>query len=443
MYFTKHKQKNQDIINNNNERTTVSAKNKNGSKFLFLAAALFLSAFIASPAGATGLQTIKQDLQESITQSSENVTREVVSSSSSVQLVDELVVGKVTAKYKLNVRKSPWGEIIDGFLPGKLVDILGREGEFYKIRYGNNGFAYVHTSLISIETGTPKTITEQLSLPASGMVIAKYKLNVRNAPWGEIIDGFSYGTQVEVTGCEGEWYIINYNGNDGKAYVHNEFIRFGRSAKDENTTPASGQTANTTVNTTTANTNTNPATPSDTAAAEPTTINGINGPYIPAELKQGVEAAKRTQWYTTPDKCLQFAGTVAHEAGAPNTKVTYTQPQAAWPAIKTLRGYYINQLPKAVEEGKLLPGMLIHVKVHYDYDPAYNPTNDAHHWFVYMGKDAQGVPRFSDNLKASNFQTAEQVYNYMNGGSAKKYGDAKYGYNRRVTAVYDPFASER
>jgi len=416
--------------------------NKNNTKILFIAAAIFLSAFMTSPASAGGLQTIQKDLQESITQNSTNVISEVVAGSSSVQIVDELVVGKVTATYKLNVRKSPWGEIIDGYLPGKLVDILGREGEFYKIRYGNDGFAYVHTSLISIETGTPKTITEQLSLPASGMVIAKYKLNVRKSPWGEIIDGFTYGTQVEVTGCDGEWYIINYNGNDGKAYVNNEFIRFGRTAKTENAATVSDPSANTA--TTTATTNTTPATSAtDTAATEPTTINGINGPYIPAELKQGVEAAKRTQWFTTPNKCLQFAGTVAHEAGAPNTSVSYTQPQAAWPAITTLRGYYINQLPKAVEEGTLLPGMLIHVKVHYDYDPAYNPTNDAHHWFVYMGKDAQGIPRFSDNLKASNFQTADQVYNYMNGGSAQKYGDAKYGYNRRVTAVYDPFASER
>ncbi|HNY13200.1 MAG TPA: hypothetical protein PKK26_16550, partial [Candidatus Wallbacteria bacterium] len=186
------------------------------------------------------------------------------------------------------------------------------------------------------------------------------------------------------------------------------------------------------------------AAPSASASASQTVAKGgINGPGIPAELREGIEAAMRTQWYTTPNKCLQYAGTVAHEAGAPDGGKEYTQPQAIWPADTTLRGYYINELPKAVEAGQLLPGMLIHVKVHYDYDPAYSPENDAHHWFVYVGKDEQGVPRFADCLKGATLQTADQMYNCMNGGSAKKYGDAKYGYNRRVTAVYDPFASVR
>lgn len=354
---------------------------------------------------------------------------------------DGPVVGRVTAQFKLNVRKSPWGEIIDGFYPDTKVDILGRDGEWYKIRYGNSS-AYVHTSLVTVQSGTPKIIALDIEFPAFGTTTARYSLNVRKSPWGEIIDGYKLGTEVEITGREGDWYIIKHGG--GTAYVHTTLV----SVKDKNDM----NTASNVVN----NSDT-PPTQNDQAAqpqngetqnasdnsSKPDANGGINGPEIPAELIQGIEAAKRTQWYTTPNKCLQFAGTVTHEAGAPDAGKTYTQPQAIWPADKRLRGYYINQLPSAVEAGKLLPGMLIHVKVHYDYDPAYNPVNDAHHWIVYVGKDAQGVPRFTDNVRSSDLQTAEQVYKYMNGGSAQKYGDAKYGYNRRIHAIFDPFASVR
>ena len=38
------------------------------------------------------------------------------------------VAGTVTARWKLNVRISPWGTIIDGFKPGKKVTIVAREG---------------------------------------------------------------------------------------------------------------------------------------------------------------------------------------------------------------------------------------------------------------------------------------------------------------------------
>lgn len=406
---------------------------------------LFLSAvasavlyFGATPPASAGIEDLSGQIN----------TGEV--SKAYVPPEDGPVVGRVTARYMLNVRKSPWDEIIDGFYPGVKVDIFGYEGEWYQIRYGA-GVAYVHTSLVAIESGTPKSLARDVKFPAKGTVIARYSLNVRKSPWGEIIDGLPPGAEVEVTGREGDWYIISHGG--GGAFVHTSLVSFiGAGAKPgapvEPAKPSTPQAQQADA--------TKPPTPGtakpsgqprpETAggsSTKPGSPSGINGPGIPPELIHGIEAAKRTQWYTTPNKCLQFAGTIAHEAGAPDAGKTYTQPQAIWPADKRLRGYYINQLPQAVEAGKLLPGMLIHVKVHYDYDPAYNPVNDAHHWFVYVGKDAQGVPRFADNVKGSNLQTAQQVYNYMNGGSAKKYGDAKYGYNRRVHAIFDPFASVR
>jgi hypothetical protein len=270
------------------------------------------------------------------------------------------VAGTVTARWKLNVRISPWGTIIDGFKPGKKVTIVAREGDWYRIRYGS-GFAYVHTSLIKVP-------------------VAEEDMIATTSP---------------------------------RETVATEPSASASPASSGNTTPVSTKTG------------------------------GINGPAIPAELLKGLAEAKKTEWFRS-HKCLQFAGTVAAKAGATPGKAAASQPQAAYPADKRLRGYQINDLPKAVEAGLLKPGMLIHVKIHYDKDPAYHRADNAHHWFVYMGKNSKGVPMFADNTHKGELQTAQQVYSNMKGWrNSKIYGDSKYGYVPRVTAVHDPFADKR
>ena len=408
------------------------------------AAAVFLSPFTASSASAEGLGALNQSLK------------------SGAQLQDtaagETAIGRVTARYKLNVRRSPYGEIIDGFAPGKLVEVIAREGDWYRIRYGT-GEAYVHTTLIAVESGTPRVTQSAFTLPTSGTVTAEHQLNVRRSAWGAVIDGLKPGTKVAVIGYEGEWYIIRHKG--GTAYVHNELVALDRIAdadqkviqsetaakpsesEDTQYKPENGA-ADKPSETNNSNNESNIAEKDkDQTDNKEIQAGGINGPYIPAELKKGLEAAKKSKWMAS-HKCLQFAGTVAHEAGAPGGKTTHTQPQSSYPADTALRGRSIDSLPEAVEAGQLLPGMLVHVKIHYDRDPAYHVSGDAHHWFIYMGKDEQGVPRFADNTRKGNLQSANDVYRNMKGWeNSKKYGDAKYGYIPRVTAVHDPFASVR
>lgn len=385
----------------------------------------------------------------------------VVSDSKGAPAVQGPVFGRVIAENRLNVRCSPLGDIIGGTIPGAIVEILAREGEWYRIRY-NKGVAYVHSSLVSIESGTPPVVSPTVKIPAGGIVTAAYRLNVRSSPWGEIIDGFGPGTRVEIVSCEGEWYIISHKG--GRAFVHRDLVRIEDASRDSSILPASNATAverpeiavsgepiseNSGVSRPdrsikpAVSTPFVPAVPFVVAEDKTVPEGGINGPAIPVELTHGLEAAKRSKWMAS-HKCLQFAGTVAHEAGAPDGSAVYYQPQAAWPADAFLRGWSIDRLPEAIEARKLLPGMLVHVKIHYDRDPAYHRADDAHHWFVYMGKDAQGKPRFADNTHRGNLQSAKEVYNNMRGWeNSRKYGDSKYGYIPRVTAVHDPFASVR
>lgn len=332
--------------------------------------------------------------------------------------------GTVIASRRLNVRKHPWGKIIDGFYPGTKVEILSREGEWYKIRYGS-GVAYVHTSLVSVGESVPDTrpaLNPSADQPVSGQVTASIRLNVRTGPWGKIIDGFKSGTKVDIVAKEGDWYKIRYG--DGFAYVHISLVHVNGIIPNTQSTSAT--------------------TPVSTITPTPVTSSGgINGPGIPQQLLKGLEEAKKTEWFTS-HKCLQFAGTIAAKAGATPGKAVSYQPQEAYPPDTRLRGTQINKLPEAVESGLLKPGMLIHVKIHYDKDPAYHVADDAHHWFVYLGKDANGVPKFVDNTGKGKLQTAQDVYNNMKGWkNSQDYGDSQYGYVPRITAIHDPFADKR
>jgi len=60
----------------------------------------------------------------------------------------------MTGGDRLNVRVSPWGTIIGKLHDGDEVEIIGKEGDWYKIEY-NGSEAYVHGAYVSIgERGT-------------------------------------------------------------------------------------------------------------------------------------------------------------------------------------------------------------------------------------------------------------------------------------------------
>ena len=283
-----------------------------------------------------------------------------------------------------------------------------------------------------------------VAYPCEGNVNCHWRLNVRVGPWGKIIDGYVPGTRVQIVAREGDWYRIKYGST--YAYVHTSLVDApGEPASDgPNASPyktsleksASSKTLST--NSKTAPTTSGPS----NAASKTQRTGGINGPQIPECLLRGLTAAKKSVWFRTSDKCLQFAGTVAAEAGAKPTKAQAIYPHLAYAADKSLRGSRISTLDNAALEEKLKPGMLIHVKVAYDKDPAYNPETNAHHWFVYMGLK-NGTPMFADCLRDGRLQTIDEVDGNMKAGRALLPQYKPYSNIRRVSAVYDPFANQR
>ena len=122
--------------------------------------------------------------------------------------------GVVMGSY-LNVRSAPWGDIIGRLKRGQKINIIAKEGDWYKIRY-NGRDAYIHSGYIATKDKVAVAFCGYTNTP-------DFCLNVRSGPWGSIIGKLSDCSRVEVLGREGDWYKIRYNGRD--AYIHHKYAQ--------------------------------------------------------------------------------------------------------------------------------------------------------------------------------------------------------------------------
>ncbi|EKD84100.1 MAG: hypothetical protein ACD_39C00246G0001, partial [uncultured bacterium] len=59
----------------------------------------------------------------------------------------------VRVSTSLNIRKGPWGEIVGGFNNNDQVNIIGREGDWYKISH-NGETRYIHSRYVAGSQGS-------------------------------------------------------------------------------------------------------------------------------------------------------------------------------------------------------------------------------------------------------------------------------------------------
>ena len=146
--------------------------------------------------------------------------------------------GVVSVNTTLNIRnKSGLDSDIIGVLRNNdNVEILGEEGNWYKISYNNSiGYIfkeYVHISNkniskeknTNIDTVKSQPVKSETSNEKIGVVSVSYKLNVRDGATlsSKIIDCLSDNDIVKVIGEDGEWYKINHNGK--VAYVFKKYV---------------------------------------------------------------------------------------------------------------------------------------------------------------------------------------------------------------------------
>ena len=124
------------------------------------------------------------------------------------------VSGTVALAEVLNVRSSPWGDILGTIKKGTKVSIVGSSGDWYKISY-NGKTGYIHSSYVLKEGEKAKPF------PGSGYVNTT-ALNVRRVPSGDILAQLKKGDKINILGVAGDWYKISWNGNE--AFVAKRYI---------------------------------------------------------------------------------------------------------------------------------------------------------------------------------------------------------------------------
>lgn len=133
------------------------------------------------------------------------------------------------------------------------VNIVGDEGEWYKIQY-NGGYGYVSKSYISVDGSSNSNNTDnsqnnsssETEINKTGYVynVSKGGLRVRKeASTSSTVLGTLYsGNSVNIIGESGNWYKISYNSS--YAYVHKDYITENKPSSESGSNNGSGNASN-------------------------------------------------------------------------------------------------------------------------------------------------------------------------------------------------------
>jgi stage II sporulation protein D len=166
-----------------------------------------------------------------------------------------ITYGKVKVQTSLNVRQGPGTQYarIGSLGPNVRIQILGQEGQWYKIKYGNLQ-GYVHSDYVELEKDQqnpnppgggdqeePKPPVDPVPPPNNDerkyAVVTASALNVRSGPStkNHKVGMVVKGARLTVLGQSGSWYRIEYNGITG--YVSGQYVKLESSGTNQ---PPSG-----------------------------------------------------------------------------------------------------------------------------------------------------------------------------------------------------------
>jgi len=119
-------------------------------------------------------------------------------------------IGQLSREARVLAEATPDAVLVENLESGYPVRIIGQEGDYLKISYGLENGNFVEKDAVVIEQ-------------ADGMVIDD-AVNVRDYPSldGQIIAKVNADESYPAKAKHGEWYQIEYNGQD--AYIHSDFF---------------------------------------------------------------------------------------------------------------------------------------------------------------------------------------------------------------------------
>ncbi len=153
--------------------------------------------------------------------STKKLVRLAVSGALAVSMLLPSSLAMYQAKVKadaLYLRESPGGEIITTLPQNTMVAVLNNSSSWYKV-VANGKEGYVSSEYL---TGS---LTTDFSL-GSAKIVCDTSVNFRSQPntSSSVLASLRNGTVVSVTGVQGGWFKVTYNGQKG--YVHPDYLSF-------------------------------------------------------------------------------------------------------------------------------------------------------------------------------------------------------------------------
>ena len=169
--------------------------------------------------------------------STKKLVRLAVSGALAVSMLLPSSLAMYQAKVKadaLYLRESPGGEIITTLPQDTMVAVLNNSSSWYKV-VANGKEGYVSSEFL---TGS---LTTDFSL-GSAKIVCDTSVNFRSQPntSSSVLASLRSGTVVSVTGVQGGWFKVTYNGQKG--YVHPDYLSFSN-VQSSGSTGSSGSSS--------------------------------------------------------------------------------------------------------------------------------------------------------------------------------------------------------
>lgn len=169
--------------------------------------------------------------------STKKLVRLAVSGALAVSMLLPSSLAMYQAKVKadaLYLRESPGGEIITTLPQDTMVAVLNNSSSWYKV-VANGKEGYVSSEFL---TGS---LTTDFSL-GSAKIVCDTSVNFRSQPntSSSVLASLRNGTVVSVTGVQGGWFKVTYNGQKG--YVHPDYLSFSN-VQSSGSTDSSGSSS--------------------------------------------------------------------------------------------------------------------------------------------------------------------------------------------------------
>ena len=169
--------------------------------------------------------------------STKKLVRLAVSGALAVSMLLPSSLAMYQAKVKadaLYLRESPGGEIITTLPQDTMVAVLNNSSSWYRV-VANGKQGYVSSEFL---TGS---LTTDFSL-GSAKIVCDTTVNFRSQPntSSSVLASLRNGTVVSVTGVQGGWFKVTYNGQKG--YVHPDYLSFSN-VQSSGSTGSSGSSS--------------------------------------------------------------------------------------------------------------------------------------------------------------------------------------------------------